>query len=303
MILELLDIFARNPAALVSRSELAALLGDQFDAIVDSGIVAPAERWAVHVLGDGRVLRVDELPNGSLEGFDEFDPDFEPIPLCPDDIEEWTLDACQLARAIANAQGLPAVAGQILSPRFVLAVNIRRDLPMVIGLLNQSPSSTNAILAQRARLPAKTRGVVIVSPLFAPDALDQVTLERHGIVVAALRDDLSVRPSIEACAQSLTEHESMGTLEPDSGFLLAPDCRSATLRGRQYVFSAMQGAAVAVLLRAHLHGQVALHQSAILSEIESNSVDLKSVFKRNSAYGSLIKSDDRGRFRFDFSPE
>lgn len=302
MILDLLNAFSVNPDALLSTTQLALLLRDQFEAVVDSGIVVPTERSATHVLREGRVLRVDELPDGTLEGSDDFDLDYAPIPLCADDVDEWTLDSQRLALTIANAQGLSG-SPQILSRRFALAANVRRDLPMVVGLLNQDATSTNRILAMRSRLPRRTRGIIVVSAAFVPEALDEVVLEHHGVVVAKLQSDFSLRPSMAACAQSLTQDVPLGTLEPESGFLLASDCRSATLGSRQFLFSAMQGAAVSVMLNAYLRGQPLLHQEAILSEIESSSTQLKSVFKRNPAFESLIKGDDLGRFKLDFAFE
>lgn len=302
MILDALRTFSSNPSAVVGEPELINLLSTKFDLAVELGIVVPTDRWARHVIREERVLTVEELPSGDLEAADELDPEFAPIALTAADVAEWALDPLQLARAVALVESLEP-RPEHLGHRFVQVASVRRNLPLVVGLLADDTASADALLAMRARLPLRIRGVIVASPAYRPTAADSVALERHSILVAQLAEDLRVRPSLQACAVQLTEAAPLGTLEPESGFLLSADCRTATLGARQFGFSGREGSAVAVLLRAYMAGQPWMHQGTLLAEIESDSAELKSLFKRNPAFGTLVVGDGEGRFRLNFASD
>jgi hypothetical protein len=264
--------------------------------------LVPTDHWARHVVKAGRLLTVDELPDNSWEGFDELDADFFPVPLTVEDVAEWELDRTCLGGLVASALGLDARLEQ-LSEQFLLIGHARRDVPLVLGFLSPHAASRGELVAMRASLPTKTRGVVVISIGYEPTLADQVEFERHGIVVGHLADALTLRPSLQACVDSLVAKSPLGTLEPESGFLLAFDARSAHLGLRTFSFSAMEGAAISVLLHAYMAGQPWVHQLSLLAEIESKSTTLASLFKRNPAFGTLIQGDGEGRFRLDFGQE
>lgn len=302
MIGDLLGVLAQNPRAVIPEVQVLKLItAAEFDHLVTADILVPTDAWAAWILLHGRLLTVEELADSSFVAFDPDDPEFDDVPLQESDIAEWQFDIEKLAQRVATGQGIEPRVEQVTERSWLIG-RLRRDLPLAITLLADEREAGAELLQLRARLPLAVQGLVAALPeQVAPSNELRVVAERHNIALTALLPSLDLRPSPLGLALQILASEPPGTLDPESGFLLAHDLRTAVLGHFRFRFSAMEGAVVHYLLRSLLNGLPLQHQSTILTEVGSRSKDLESVCGRNPAWGDLIVGDGDGNYRLDFS--
>jgi hypothetical protein len=162
-----------NPQRIFYESELLRRYPSEFHQwqqtgwVVRAPILAPGDYYAGN--NDGLLLIV-ENEDGTLEGIDEYDPEFDPIPLAAQDLVGWKLDLHACAAEFQGASGLRGRPGPLDDRLFFLGEKLLEDsrIAVVLGLFGSDANALQNMRCVSNLLSDNYQCFVVVCPSYAP---------------------------------------------------------------------------------------------------------------------------------------
>lgn len=231
MIHWLLTRLEKNPRAHFAEWELRRQDSAAFESLVHDGLIRrlPAPRLGEsYVDPSGRLLTLVPNPDGTVEGIDEDDPEYQPATVTLSELASWTVDLDALCRRFREANSLSGKHGA-LHERLYMLGEVSPGRAAVLALLVDEDSGLPLLRSLPALGPSVVQRFLVACPSLGVLPQQQIRLEQIDIEVFVLRPKTPF-----ALPRSSPARSRAAALGPRSG-----QSRSRQGRPRGRTFGAM----------------------------------------------------------------
>lgn len=281
----LLRCLEQNPRTLHRGRDLRLRDPAAFDALRAERLLRRIPREGERHLPYGaRLLTIDEQPDGSLEAFDEDDPDFVPVAVTFDDVSEWRLDLDAVAAAVRTRNGL---AGEpaLLDERLLYLGQAAGRIGVVLLL---TPGAALPALDENA-----CRGFLVLTVTLVPIGDWVRELSRRHVRFARLSPAFPLvldRAALETLHLLRTAGLPADFIDEGPLFGAGPGFRSVRWHGRTapYTFTTQQAQVVEYLYFAWKNGTPDVAQTTLLERLGTPTDRLRDTFRGSDAWHTLV---------------